>query len=799
MSSLVQDLRYGVRALRRSPVFAAVAILTLALGIGANTAIFSVVDAVLLRPLPFQQPERLVNLWGSYAASGRTSTSLPDFLDWRAQLTTLGDVSGFTTASYNLTGRGEPERVKGVAATATFFRTFGAKPAMGRFFADGEDRDRAERVVVLGHGLWVRHFGGRPSVLGETVVLNGIPRTVVGVAPEGFRAGAAADLWVPLNIDTEYPRRAEFLSVVGRMKPGVTLQQVRGEMELIRSRLARQYPDTNGSIGVEVVSFQEDLVGKLRPALAAFAGAVGLVLLIACTNVASLMLTRAAAREREMAVRMALGAGRGRLVRQLLAESVVMGVAGGGVGLLLAMAGVAALKRSHAEILPRFGEVGVDARVLAFNFVLATLTGVLFGLAPALSAGRRELAGTLRGGGRGVAGAGGTRRLRSVLVMSEVALALMLLVGAGLLIRSFARLQAVDVGVDTSHVLTARVSLPGSAYPEDAQRRALFERVLAPVEAAPGVTAAGLITGLPVTGGADYLSFEIEGRPATEGVQQDAQPFSATPGAFAALRIPVRQGRGFGPGDNADAPRVALVSETMARRFWGKVSPLGSRITFDGEDPAGWMTVVGVVGDTRVEGPALAAYPQVYAPLAQVPQPSVYAVVRTAGDPLALAPVVRAAVREADPSLPVYDVATMDEWLSRAVAQPRLGTTLLAVFAAVALALAAVGIYGLIAYTVSQRTREIGVRMALGARPAEVMKMVVAEGMRPALAGMVLGALGAWAASRVIASLLFGITATDPPAFLAAALFLACAAALAAYLPARRAARLDPAIALRAD
>ncbi len=799
MSSLVQDLRYGVRALRRSPMFAAVAILTLALGIGANTAIFSVVDAVLLRPLPFHQPERLVNLWGSYPASGRTSTSLPDFRDWRAQLTTLRDVSAFTGTAYNLTGRGEPERVQGVAATATFFRTFGAKPALGRFFADGEDRDNAERVVVLGHGLWMRHFGGRPNVLGETVTLNGVARTVVGVAPEGFRVGGAAELWVPFNLDAEYPRRAEILSVVGRMKPGVTLQQVRGEMEIIRSRLARQYPDTNGSIGVEVISLQEDLVGELRPALAAFAAAVGLVLLIACTNVASLLLTRAAARERELAVRMALGAGRGRLVRQMLAESVVMGMAGGAVGLVLAVAGVEALRRLNPEILPRFGEVGVDARVLAFNFVLATLTGLLFGLVPALSAGRRELAGTLRGGGRGVAGAGGTRRLRFALVASEVALALMLLVGAGLLIRSFARLQSVDVGVDTSHVLTARVSLPRSAYPDAAQQRALFDRVLAPLQEAPGVTAAGLITGLPVTADASYLSFEIEGRPATEGVQQDAQPFSATPGAFAALRIPVRQGRGFGPGDDAEAPRVALVSETMARRFWGGRSPLGSRISFDPSDPAGWMTVVGVVGDTRVEGPAQAAYPQVYAPLAQAPQPAVYTVVRTAGDPLALVPAVRAAVREADPALPVYDVATMDEWLSRAVAQPRLGTTLLAVFAAVALALAAVGIYGLIAYTVSQRTREIGVRMALGARPAEVMRLVVAEGMRPALAGMVLGVLGAWAASRVIGSLLFGITATDPPAFLAAALFLALAAALAAYLPARRASRLDPSVALRAE
>jgi predicted permease len=799
MNSLLQDLRYGVRALRHSPVFAVVAILTLALGIGANTAIFSVVDAVLLRPLPFHQPERLVNLWGSYPASGRTSTSLPDFKDWRAQLTTLRDVSGFTAAAYNLTGRGEPERVQGVAATATFFRTFGAKPALGRFFADGEDRENAERVVVLGHGLWVRLFGARPGVLGETVMLNGVARTVVGVAPEGFRAGGPAELWVPFNTDADYPRRAEFLNVVGRMKPGVTLQQVRGEMEIIRSRLARQYPDTNASIRVEVVSFQEDLVGKLRPALAAFAGAVGLVLLIACTNVASLMLTRAAAREREMAVRMALGAGRGRLVRQMLVESVVMGVAGGAVGLLLAMGGVEALRRFDAEILPRFAEVQLDGRVLAFNFVLATLTGVLFGLAPALNAGRRELAGTLRGGGRGVAGAGGTRRLRSVLVTSEVALALMLLVGAGLLIRSFARLQSVDVGIDASHVLTARVSLPNSAYPEAAQQRALFDRVLAPVQAAPGVTAAGLITGLPATGGANYLSFDIEGRTPAPDVQQDAQAFSATPGAFAALRIPLRQGRGFGPQDDAAAPRVALVSETAARRFWGKASPVGSRITFDSGDPNGWMTVVGVVGDTRVEGPAQAAYPQVYAPLAQETYPSVYTVVRTAGDPTALVPVVRAAVRDADPSLPVYDVATMDEWLSRAVAQPRLGTTLLAVFAAVALALAAVGIYGLIAYTVAQRTREIGVRMALGARPGEVLRMVVAEGMRPALAGMVLRVLGAWAASRVIGSLLFGITATDPPAFLAAALFLAGAAALAAYVPARRASRLDPAIALRAE
>ncbi|MBA2243336.1 MAG: ABC transporter permease, partial [Gemmatimonadetes bacterium] len=595
MELLLQDLRFAFRTLRKNPAFTAVAVLTLALGIGATTAIFSVVNGVLLRPLPYAEPDRLVMLWGVYPEFGQTSTSLPDFRDWREQSASFRELAALTNFNSNLAVQGgEPTQVRRANTTANFFRTLGVSPAAGRFFLPEEEQEGAEPVVVLSHGLWQRQFGGREGIIGETITLHGNPFTVVGIAPSGFRFLEETELWTPLNLEGPQGRRSEFLTVVGRLAPGVTLQQAQGEMTAISERLAEEYPQTNSTIRSEVVSLHQQVVGDLRPALLAFMAAVGLVLLIACANVANLMLTRAAAREREMAIRAALGAGRRRIARQLLTESIVLALLGAVFGLLLAVAGIAALRGAQAELIPRLAEVGIDLRVLGFTLGLALLTGLLFGLAPAVQLGRRTLGNTLRSGGRGMAGATGVRRLRGALVLGEVALALMLLVGAGLLIRSFERMQRVDAGFDAGGVLTASVALPVAQYPEPELRRGFYDRLLENLAAAPGVQTVGLGNNVPLSGGAGYWSFSIEGRAdgEFEGMQ-DTQPFAVTPGYFPALRIPLLEGRLFTEQDHADAPGVALVNQTMARRFWPDRSPIGSRITYgDPADTASLMTVV---------------------------------------------------------------------------------------------------------------------------------------------------------------------------------------------------------------
>jgi putative ABC transport system permease protein len=808
MDTLLQDLRYSLRTLLKNPGFAVVAVITLALGIGANTAIFSVVNAVLLRPLPYAEPDRLVMLWGSYPEFGRTSTSLPDFLDWREQSTAFEELAGLTTTNVNLAiGDGEPGRASRGLVTANFFRTLGVRPALGRFFLPEEEQGGAEGVrlaepvVVVSHGLWQSRLGGSPEVIGRTLELHGRQYTVVGVAPPDFRFGEPMDVWTPLNLAAEAGRRSEFLQVLGRMRAGATLEQARGEMEAINRRLAEEYPTTNTSIGVELVTLREQVIGNLRPALLAFMGAVGLVLLIACANVANLMLTRAAAREREMAIRAALGAGRMRLARQLLTESVVLAMVGAALGLLLAVVGIRALRSAQADLIPRFAEVGVDPTVLGFTLGLAVLTGVLFGLAPAVRLGSRTLSGVLRSGGRGLAGEGGVWRLRSALVLGEVALALMLLVGAGLLIRSFERLQRVDTGFEPSGVLAAQVALPITQYPEPEQRLAFWNQLLESAATLPGVESAALGSNVPLSGAAGYWSFSIEGLADAEGIMQDAQPFSVTPEYFRTLRISLLDGRVFGEQDHADAPPVAIVNRTLAERFFAGRSPLGQRLTFgDPENPeTPWWTIVGVVNDTRIEGMRDAPYSQIYRPYAQAGGGNMIVLLRTAGDPLRLAGPVRSAVHNLDATLPVYDVKTMQQYVTESITTPRIGTTLLGVFAAVALLLAAVGIYGMISYTVTQRTQEIGVRMALGAQPGDMLRLMIRQGMTPVLGGLLVGIFGAWAASRLIGSQLYDTSATDPLTFLGVVLFLGSVALLASYLPARRATRVDPMIALRAE
>jgi putative ABC transport system permease protein len=809
MDSLRQDLRYAFRTLLRSPVFALVAVMTIGIGIGANTAIFSVVNAVLLRPLPYMEPERLFMMWGTYPDFGQTSTSLPDFRDYREQSTVFEELAASSTTNSNFAlAGGEPERVSRGIITANYFRTLGVQPATGRFFLPEEEQGSAESpnlaepVAVVSYGMWQSRFGGSPGAIGRAIQLHGREFTIVGVAPQRFQFGEAVDVWTPLNINADVGRRSEFLQVLGRTRPGVSLEQVRAEAQAINQRLAAEYPETNETIGVEVVSLHEQMVGDVRPALLAFMAAVGLVLLIACANVANLMLTRAAAREREMAIRAALGAGRGRIARQLITESLVLALLGGVLGLALAVLGIEALRSARAELIPRFAEVALDVRVLGFTLVLALLSGLFFGLAPALQLGRKALGSALRSSGRGLTGSSGVRRLRSGLVLGEVALALMLLVGAGLLIRSFERLQRVDAGFEPRGVLSAQLSLPALQYPEPEQRVSFFDRLLENLSTTPGVEAAALGSNVPLSGGAGYWSFAIEGQPeAGPGVMQDAQPFSVTPGYFRTLQIPLQQGRLFGEQDHNDAPLAAIINRTLADRFLGDVDPIGQRLTFgDPNDPdSEWWTIVGVVGDTRVEGLRDRPYAQVYRPFAQTGGGSMTVLLRTTGDPLRLAGTVREAVRSQDPSLPLFNVRTMEQYTAEAIAQPRIGTALLGIFAVVALLLAAIGIYGLISYTVAQRTGEIGVRMALGAEPGDMLRLMMVQGMRPVALGLVVGIFGAWAAARLIRGLLYDTSPADPFTFAGVALFLTAVSLLASYLPARRATRVDPMIALRTE
>ena len=797
------DLRYAMRALARAPGFTLAVVLTLALGIGANSAIFSIVHGVLLRPLPYAQPDRLVLLYGRYPQVGRTSTSLPDFRDWRERSHSFEQMAARHNGTFVLTGEGEPERVIADRVTSNFFTTFGVKPLLGRAFLPDEDKMGGDdRVVVLSHGYWQRRFGGDPRVIGRQIQLNGNPWTVVGVAPPEFRFHRAVDLWAPTRADTTLNRRAEFLDVIGRLKPGVTVEQASADVAAVSHQLAEQYPETNATITSEVISLREDLVRDVRPALYAFMGAVGLVLLIACANVANLLLARAATREREVAVRVALGAGRGRLTRQLLTESIVLALLGGVAGIALASWGVAALGAMKVEMLPRQSEIGMNVPVVAYSMALALATGLLFGLAPALRLSGGPLSASLREGARGSTG-GSLARLRGALVLGEVALAFVLLAGAGLLIRSFEKLTRVDLGFEPAGVLTYSVTFPVSKFREPAMLPPIYRSLLERARAIPGVRGAALSANLPM-GGSGYLNYTVEGLPARESrpddPPDDVQPFSVTPDYFSALRIPLRRGRLIAPTDAERAPRVALVNEEFARRTFPGIDPIGRRITFGNpDDSTSWMTIVGVVGNVAQEGVTAKPYAQLYRSIEQWPRSAVLVSLRTDRDPVSLAASARAAMREVDRDLVVNDMQPLAARVDQSIARPRLSAWLLTGFSCLALVLAAVGIYGVMAYTVAQRTREIGVRMALGADPGNVKRLVVRQGMRPALLGVVVGLLAALAASRLIQTLLYGVSALDPVTFILVPLFLTGVALVATYLPARRATLVLPTVALQAE
>ena len=810
---MLADLRYALRALRKSPGFTLVAAVTLALGIGANSAIFSVVYSVLLRPLPYREAERLVTVNHFYPSLKglEAGVSAPGFVDYRDRSRVFAGVAVQAQWQPSLTGRGDPERLTGSLVSGQFFSTLGVGAAVGRALRPDEDQPGRENVVVLSDGFWRRRFGGDRGAIGQTLTLDGIPHQVVGVMPPGFRDyfSRPAELWRPLALTAEQiagGRTSEWLTLTARLKPGVTLEQARGEMRTLAEQLKRQYPEQfPPDWSLAVASLREKGTGKVRAALYVVFGAVGFVLLIACANVANLLLARAAGRAREVAVRTALGAQRGRIVRQLLTESVVLSLGGGALGVLLAYFGVQALgaySQGGAGPAGPAEPVGLDTPVLLFALALSVATGLLFGLAPALQAARGGQQQTLREGGRGAAGDRAAQTVRRGLIVAEVALALMLLAGAGLLVKSFARLQGVDPGFEPANVLTATVALPEAKYASDTQRIAFFDELLPRIAAIPGVQAVGASTGLPLTGSGWTQSFDVEGYQPPAGQPGPWGEFKViTPDYPRALRVPLVRGRLFTAQDGPGAPRVALVDEEMVRRYWPGQNPIGKRLDF-GTTRSGerrLLEVVGVLRHVRQQGLDDEARVQVYVPHRQRGLDRMSLVIRTAGDPLQAVPLVRAAVQQVDRDQPIADVQTMDALLADSVGQRRLSTVLLALFAGVALLLACIGLYGVTAYAVTQRTREIGVRMALGAAGSQVVGAFVRDGVRLTAIGLAVGLVAALAGGRLIASQLYEVEPTDPLTLGATAATLAVVAALASYLPARRATRVDPITALRAE
>ncbi|HEY0321328.1 MAG TPA: ABC transporter permease [Pyrinomonadaceae bacterium] len=808
MGNLMQDLRYGARMLAKSPGFTAVIVLALALGIGANTAIFSVVNAVLLRPLPFDQPEQLMMVWGASRNNGTTNIvlSVPDIQDLRQQSQTLEYIAPYNGSGTTLSNGEDSERVFGAIVPADIFPLLRTKPLMGRVFTREEDVPGGPSVVVISQSLWQRAFGSDPAIVGKQIKLGGRDTTVVGVMPESFRFPVQreqrTEYWEPISASPSYiaakdKRDTRSLRVLARLKPGVTMAQANQELEAISRRLEEQYPDSNTGLSLSLTPLHEDLVGQVRPALLIILGAVGFVLLIACANVANLLLARAASRHKEIAIRTALGAGRWRIIRQLLTESLLLAVMGGGLGLLLATWGLDLLVAASPSDLPRVSEIALDARVLGFTIAVSVLTGLLFGLAPALQASKLDLNESLKEGSRGSTEGLRRNRVRGLLVIAEVALSLVLLIGAGLLIRSFVTLLNTSPGFDAQTILTVDVPLSRSRYP-DAERQAAFvQQAIQRTSEVPGVASVAAVNLLPLSGDGRQSTFTVEGRPVPDGQEPDAEASTVTPDYFRTMGIPILRGRTFNEGDKRDTPWVVIISETLARKNFPNEDPIGKRLLIDDSRPP--FEIVGIVGDVRHEKLETETYPEYYRSFYQSPERSVNLVVRAATptDPASLQMGVRNAVKQVDKEQIVWEMKTMEQWRAESVARRRFNMMLLGLFASLALLLAAVGIYGLMSYTVTQRTHEIGIRIALGAQTRDVVKMVVGQGMTLALIGVGVGLLAAFAVTRVMASLLYGVTATDALTFGAVSLLLIMLALLACLIPARRATRVDPMTALR--
>ena len=799
MDTLLQDIRYGMRGFFKRPGFTIVALIAIALGIGANTAIFSLVNAVLLRPLPFAEPDRLIWVYGNVRNGGNTASVAPlDFLDFRSQNTTFEQFAASFSfpAAVNLTGTGDPERLSAAVVTGNYFQALGVAPALGRTFALENEQPEQGQVAVLSYALWQKRFGGNPAIVGKKITLDAKSFEVIGVMAKDLTFPATAELWVPMPFAEPgmKQRKAHFLRPIGRLKPGVTIAQAQADTDAIARRLEEQYPATNTGKSLRLVTLQEQLVGNIRPTLWILFGAVGFVLLIACANVANLLLVRAATREKEIALRTALGAGRLRIVRQMITESVLLALMGGALGALLAVWGVELLVKLSAGSIPSTAQVNIDLRVLGFTLGLSALTGVLFGLAPAFRTLKLNLSESLKEGGRGAGQTATRNRTRSVLVVIESAVAVVLLIGAGLLIRSFIQLQNTNPGFDAHNVLTMQIDLPRQKYPTPEKRGNFFTELQTRVAGLSGVQSVGLISELPLTDQRNDMPFTVEGRPPASPDQRLGADFRRiNEHYFSALRIPMLRGRNFTAQEARQSAQLLVISDLLAKQVFPNEEPLGKRLVLaTGDEP---FEIIGIVGDIRHRAMERAPYSAMYWPSIQ--NSGTNLVIRTQGDPASLAAAVRKEVKAIDPDQPVAAVRTMDEWVDLSVAAARYRTAVLGLLALVALVLASTGIYGVMSYSVGQRTHEIGVRMALGARRFDVLKLVVRQGMTLVVIGVALGIAGAFALTRVMASVLFGVTAKDPITFTVVGVLLATVAFVACYIPARRATKVDPLVALR--
>jgi putative ABC transport system permease protein len=805
METFIHDIRFGIRMLAKKPMFSIIAVITLALGIGANTAIFSVVNGVLLRPLPFKEPDRLMMIRETKLPQFPEFSVAPgNFLDWKEQNTVFERLVAYKGSSLNLIGTGDPERLRALNVTEGFFAMLGAQPQLGRDFLAEEDQVGHNNVVILSYGLWQSRFSGDPKILNQTITLNRQAYTVIGVMPATFHFGSGEnelDLWTPMAFTEEQAQNhgGHGLVAIGQLKPGVTVDQARAEMSAIAGRLAAQYPVDIGW-DVKIMPLLEFSVRSIKPALLVLLVAVAFVLLIACANVANLLLARAAGRQKEIATRTSLGASRWRIVRQLLTESLLLSLLGGALGLALAKWGMDLLLTLAPPDLPRLNNISLDGRALAFTATITLLTGVIFGLVPALQCSKPNLNETMKDAGRGSTEGGRRQRIRSTLVVLEVATALVLLVGAGLMIKSFWQLQKVDPGFNPDNALTVQVSLPKTKYPEESQQVAFFQQLIERVATLPGVQSAGAGHVVPLSGNDFVLAFEIDGRPPLQpGVTQSTNYYSVSADYFKAMGIPLRRGRVFTERDIKDSPRVAVINETMAKKIFPDEDPIGKRITFDNrqkENPE-WFEIVGIVGDVKQYGLDQVTTMQTYEPYIQQTFPYMTLVVRTTGDPTNLNAAIRSEVLKLDKEQPTTNFKTLNEFFSISIAQQRFSVVLLGVFAVVALVLSAVGIYGVLSYAVTQRTHEIGIRVALGAGRGDVLRLVVGQGMLLTVIGVAGGLGAAFALTRLMASLLFGVTATDAVTFASVASLLLAVALLACYIPARRATKADPLVALR--
>jgi putative ABC transport system permease protein len=795
LADLLHDTRFAIRQYAKSPGFTIVAVLTLALGIGANSAMFSVVNGVLLRPLPFPDADALVRVYEVLPQLGRFPAAPATFLDWRQQNKAFERIAAFTVGSDTLAEGDVPERVTNAYVSWDLFDLLRVTPLLGRTFVRDEDAPMKSNVVVLSHGMWQRRFGGDPRILERTVILSGTPCEIIGVMPMGFAfPSREVEYWQPIGLDTaKPPRGAHYLSVVARLRSSVSIEQATSEMKTIAEGLARQYPADSKDESAEVIAMHEQIVGPIRPALLTLLAAVAVVVLIACGNVANLLLVRASARAREIAIRTALGAGRRRLMTQMVAESLVLALAGGTVGVLFAYLAIQPIRTLNAGTIPRVQEVAIDGSVLTFTFLMCVVTGVCFGLVPAWQASRTNAGEVMKEGGRSSAGSGG-RWLRNALVMTEVALSLVLLVGAALLLRSFSRLTQVDPGFRAANVLAFQVSLPLVSY-RGAQRTAFFDHLLERLQGLPGVASAGMIQSLPIRD--NYrLAFSVRGRPSPNATDPSASYRVIAPGYFETLGVPLRRGRAFTTHDAAGSQMVAMVDEAFARRYFPGEDPIGRQISL-GNGTDGFSEIVGIVGDVRYGGLDAGAEPTVYVPFNQDTFSTMWIVARTEGDPIGIASASRALVKDIDRNLPAYRMSPLADVVSDSLAQRRFSMLLLSLFAVIALLLAAVGLYGVISHSVSARTQEIGVRLAIGAPRGRLLAMVIGQGMALVCAGIVVGLAGALALARLVSTLLFEVTPFDPPSYAGTVVALLAVALLACWVPARRAMRVDPIAALR--